>query len=140
MSLYQINSTLEEWEITNREINRSLTTAGFSRNFVLSFSLAADEAFANISMYAYNSEIGPVTVKLEVCFTETERNAILTFEDYGRKFDPLSAPPPKDLDKASHERPKGGLGIFLIKSQVDKLEYFYHNKTNIFTLKKTEKR
>ena len=140
MSVYQINSTLEEWEVANKEINRSLTDAGFSRDFILSFSLAADEAFANISMYAYAPKTGLVTIKLEICFTETERGAILTFKDSGRRFDPLSAPTPKGLDKASRERPEGGLGIFMIKSQIDKLEYFYYNKSNILTLKKSEKR
>lgn len=139
MLAYQIQSTLEEWEIINRKIYESLNDAGFSLDFILSFSLAADEVFANISMYAYAPKTGPVNIKLEVHSAETQRCAVLTFEDSGRRFDPLSAPPPDSLDKTLHERPEGGLGIFLIKSRVDKLEYSYCNETNILTLKKSEK-
>ena len=46
----------------------------------------------------------------------------IEFRDFGRPFDPLQAPPP-DLDRPAGERPIGGLGIHLVRSLTDRVEY-----------------
>ena len=57
-------------------------------------------------------------------------------EDDGRAFDPLQAPPP-DLDLPLEERPVGGLGIHIVRSVMDAVEYQRRGGRNVLTMRKT---
>ena len=59
----------------------------------------------------------------------------LTFTDTGRPFDPLQADDP-DTKVPLSERKIGGLGIFVVKKMMDKVEYRRENDRNILTLTK----
>lgn len=61
---------------------------------------------------------------------------IINFKDGGVEFDPLAVPDP-DLDAPLEDRKIGGLGIFLCKRFMDRLDYSFVNGCNIFTMKKT---
>ena len=59
----------------------------------------------------------------------------LTFEDYGEPYNPLLKEDP-DITLSAEERDIGGLGIYLVKKSMDKVEYEYRDGKNIFTIKK----
>ena len=60
----------------------------------------------------------------------------VTFIDGGVPFDPLQKPDP-DVTLSAEERAVGGLGIFMIKKTMDRVEYRRENSMNILTIYKT---
>ena len=63
-----------------------------------------------------------------------ERVCII-FSDRGTPFDPLSKPDPDTSDTLTSEK-VGGLGIFMVKQQMDGISYSYKNGCNILTIEK----
>jgi serine/threonine-protein kinase RsbW len=64
------------------------------------------------------------------------RNFIFEIIDDGNVFDINSFQEP-GIDNLVHEKRKGGLGIRLVKSIMDSVEYFNENGKNICRLTKT---
>ena len=95
--------------------------------------LAIDEIFTNIASYAYKSGTGDATVQLD--FDEDSRIFSITFIDSGIPYNPLEKPDP-DITLPAEEREIGGLGIFLVKKVMDRMEYKRENGLNILTLYK----
>jgi anti-sigma regulatory factor (Ser/Thr protein kinase) len=91
--------------------------------------LMLEEILVNVFRYAYpTGETGEAAVgyisspnglRIEVC-------------DSGRAFNPLEQAAP-DLDLPLDERPIGGLGIFLVKSMADSVNYKRENGRNILS-------
>ncbi|MBP5247976.1 MAG: ATP-binding protein, partial [Fibrobacter sp.] len=59
----------------------------------------------------------------------------ITFIDHGVPFDPLARPDP-DTTLSAAERQIGGLGIFMVKKTMDKMEYSREGEKNILTIEK----
>ena len=96
-------------------------------------AVAVEELFVNIAHYAYHSEIGFATVRVDV---SPEPVAVkITFRDNGAPFDPLAAQDP-DVTLSAEERSIGGLGIFMVKKIMDEISYEYRNGQNILTVTK----
>lgn len=99
----------------------------------MQINVAIDELFGNIAHYAYEKGTGKATVRIEV---EKEPLTVsITFIDSGKPFNPLDRPEP-DTTLSAQERAIGGLGIFLVKKTMDKVEYLYQNGQNMLTIKK----
>ncbi|MBR4626949.1 MAG: ATP-binding protein [Ruminococcus sp.] len=97
----------------------------------MQIELAVEEIFVNIANYAYLSETGDVTVRME---TDTERQTVtITFIDRGVPYDPLSKEDP-DVTLLSEQREIGGLGIFLVKKTMDDVRYSHQDGMNILTI------
>jgi len=91
--------------------------------------LCIEEAVENIVQYAYKNGNGWVEVS-----TRLDGNAlIITLKDAGKPFDPLAKPDP-DITLGAQEREIGGLGIFLCKQMMDKMEYEFKDGCNVLTL------
>lgn len=95
--------------------------------------ICIDEIVANIAHYAYGSETGNATVRLD--FDEAERIVSLAFIDSGMPFDPLDVPEP-DITSPLAERPIGGLGLFMVKNMMDSMDYRREDGHNILTISK----
>ena len=95
--------------------------------------LAAEEVFINIASYAYQPDKGNAIVRVEV--SEEPVCVTITFMDNGIPYDPLAKDDP-DITLSAEEREIGGLGIFMVKSTMDDVNYEYRNGQNILTLKK----
>lgn len=95
--------------------------------------IAIDELFGNIAYYAYDPEVGPATVRVEV--EQDPLAVIITFIDNGKPYDPLAAKDP-DTTLSADEREIGGLGIFLVKKTMDDISYEYKDGRNILRIKK----
>ena len=95
--------------------------------------MAVEELFVNIAQYAYNPEIGQTEIQVE-----TQREPLqvsITFIDNGVPFDPLAKPDP-DTSLSGRERSFGGLGIFMVKKNMDLVSYKYENGKNMLTIQK----
>lgn len=94
--------------------------------------LVLDELVSNIIKYGHDDEREH---EIRV-FVSVDRDWLtISIEDDGRAFNPLEAPAP-DLDLPIERRPIGGLGLFLVKSIMDTLEYRREREHNIVTLRK----
>jgi len=95
--------------------------------------LVIEEIFVNIASYAYGDKIGPVLVTLSLGGTPPVLD--LTFTDEGIPFDPLAKPDP-DISLEPEERGIGGLGIFLVKKNVDEISYEHKDGKNYLHIRK----
>ena len=92
-----------------------------------------DEVFANIARYAYEGAAGSVMLRFEA--EQTPRAVTLTFFDGGVPFNPLERDDP-DTTLSAEEREIGGLGIFMVKKNMDEVSYVRQDGQNILTMKK----
>ena len=100
---------------------------------VFSLNLVMEEALTNIILYGFeDSNLHTI----EINFSKSEADELsITLIDDGQPYDPtLKADP--DLTLSVEDRPIGGLGIFLIKKIMDKVEYQYINNKNYLILTK----
>ena len=99
---------------------------------VFNLNLVLEEAVSNVIFYAYTKE-----EHQEIVLTAKMSNKSLIFvlTDSGKEFDPTQAP---DVDVAlsAEERKIGGLGIFLIRQIMNKVEYQRIEGKNVLTLGK----
>ena len=106
---------------------------GLAPEAVYSLNLALDEVVTNVIRYAHEDDgrEHPIVVRLAL-----ERDVLTAqVEDDGRAFNPLEAPAP-DLEASLDERPIGGLGIFLVRSVMNSVEYRREDGRNVLTMKK----
>ena len=99
----------------------------------MQIDVAVDELFSNISRYAYAPEKGEVTIQME--YDEKSGMASVTFIDKGIPFNPLQKEEP-DISLPAEERGIGGLGIFLVRKTMDKMEYRHEAGSNMLTIYK----
>ena len=99
----------------------------------MQLELVIEEIFVNISSYAYHPEIGSATFCME--FVENPDAVLMTFIDGGKPYNPLERDDP-DTTLELEERDIGGLGIFLVKKNVDEINYEYADGKNILRMKK----
>ena len=99
----------------------------------MAIDVAVDELFTNIAHYAYNSETGYATVKVEVI--KEPLSVKITFVDGGKPYDPLAKEDP-DTTQSIEDREIGGMGILIVKKSMDAVNYEYKDGKNILTIKK----
>jgi serine/threonine-protein kinase RsbW len=106
---------------------------GLPKQSLFRVNLALDEVITNIIRYAYNDNGLPHPIVVRLAFEEGVLAAQV--EDDGRAFNPLEVPAP-DVDATIEERPIGGLGIHLVRSMMDSVEYRRVDGRNVFIMKK----
>jgi serine/threonine-protein kinase RsbW len=93
--------------------------AGLSEDQVFDIQMAVDEACTNAMEHAYD---GQPDGQVRVCCYVERDEFVVRVTDYGRSFDPATIAPP-DLSVPLEERQIGGLGLFLMKQLMDRVEY-----------------
>ncbi|MCR5467635.1 MAG: ATP-binding protein [Lachnospiraceae bacterium] len=128
-----LDATLENLEKVFDFIHEQLDKTDCTNKARLQIDLAVDEIFTNISSYAYSPKIGKV--KITCGIESAPAGATISFEDGGIPYNPLEKEDP-DITLSAEERQIGGLGIYLVKKNMDSVEYEYKNGKNILTIKK----
>jgi anti-sigma regulatory factor (Ser/Thr protein kinase) len=91
--------------------------------------LAVEEAFVNMVKHNAQSQ-EDVSISLNV--SDGRLTIVLVDRDVD-PFDPTQAPA-VDVDRPAHERPVGGLGVYLIRELMDDVRYDYSDGTSTLTL------
>ncbi len=100
---------------------------------VFQVNLALDELLTNTISYGYSdSAEHEIAVRLSM----RDRTLTVEIEDDARSFNPLDRPPP-DLDAPLEERLIGGLGVHLVRTFMDSVEYRQDDGKNRLTMRKT---
>ena len=97
----------------------------------MKIDLSVEEVFVNIANYAYGNSVG----KAEIITEYKDNEFTIIFKDGGKPYNPLDKKDP-DTTLSAEARKIGGLGIFLVKKNMDFVWYEYKDNKNIFTLKK----
>ena len=133
MEKLTIDATIENLETVTEFITSSLEEKDCSIKIIMQMELVMEEIFVNVASYAYRPNVGSVTVCKEI--EDAPRAIKITFIDGGVDFNPLAKEDP-NINASVEERNIGGLGIFLVKKNVDDIFYERKDGKNIFTVKK----
>jgi anti-sigma regulatory factor (Ser/Thr protein kinase) len=114
-----VPSSTENLSMIREFVGRVGERAGMDSAELTKLELAVDEACANVIEHAYGSDhTHEVTVKATVDGEAVQIEIV----DTGRCFDP-SAVEQVNLDQLISQRKSGGLGMRLIRSLMDEVQY-----------------
>jgi serine/threonine-protein kinase RsbW len=132
---YKVNvgCSIENLKYIRDFIRNSLKNHGISDLEISEIVLALDEMCSNLMIHSHHCNPDDL-FELHI---HVEKNSPLVFEliDDGTVFDINQFATPA-LDSIVHEKRKGGLGIRLVKSIMDKIEYKKTEGRNICRLSK----
>jgi serine/threonine-protein kinase RsbW len=123
---------LKEIERLNRIVRQFGDLHELPGRTLYAVNLALDELVTNVVFHGFDDPAGQ---EFEARLTAREGVITAEVEDAGRAFNPLDAPIP-DLTAPLDERALGGLGIHLVKSLMDKVEYRRDGGKNVLTVRK----
>jgi anti-sigma regulatory factor (Ser/Thr protein kinase) len=95
--------------------------------------ISAEEIFVNIAHYAYGGEAGEAVVTIEI--SSQPKVCTVVFKDKGTPYNPLEKEDP-DTTLSADERQIGGLGVFMVKTMMDSVNYRYEDGANVFSMSK----
>lgn len=126
-----VTATMDQIPVITAFVEEELERRQCPPKIRLQLELVIDELISNIVRYAYGDDGGDITVQLE--WEEDPAAVVLTFVDQGVPYDPLQRQDP-DVSLPAEQRQNGGLGIFLVKQLMDRLEYQFTDGQNVFTV------
>ena len=129
----RITASVSEIERLNRLVRHFGELHEVQGRALYAINLAIDELVTNAIIYGYDGDCANEEIVVEVAGVRDELRATIT--DMGRPFDPRKAPPP-NLDASLEERSLGGLGIHLVRSLMDSVDYRREGEKNVLTVKK----
>lgn len=134
MKCLTVAAQVEHLDAVQSFIRQELERYDCSARALFQIELAVEEIFVNIAGYAYHPGRGEAVICCEV--EEAPLRITICFSDRGRPFDPLAW---EDVDTSPEalERRVGGLGILLVKKNMDEVFYTYEDGKNILTVRKS---
>jgi serine/threonine-protein kinase RsbW len=115
----RVKSKTENLSVIRDFVSKKALDAGLPMATAENIMLAVDEACTNIIKHAYKSSPeGEIILNIDY----NEKKFTITIIDYGKSFEPERVPLP-NLQKYYREHKVGGLGIYLMKSLMDDVEY-----------------
>jgi serine/threonine-protein kinase RsbW len=114
-----IESRTERLNAVRDFVSAAARECGFPDDEVSKIALAVDEACTNIIKHAYRFDPDK---KISVTVKPKTRGLEIAIVDTGTGFDPTRVQAPDMKEYLSHYR-HGGLGVYLMKSLMDKVEY-----------------
>jgi anti-sigma regulatory factor (Ser/Thr protein kinase) len=93
---------------------------GLAEDLTFQLTLALEEGVANVLEHAFQGVAPPHLVRIQLDITEA--SIVAEIVDNGRAFDLSDAATP-DLSLPLEERDPGGLGIHLMRSLMDEVQY-----------------
>ncbi len=117
-----LNATLDALAPIREYLTRAAQNAALPAAATYQLLLAVDEIATNTILYGYADKTNGLLHVNVICDT-AQFSVIL--EDNGIPFNPCAheLPTANELDASASERQLGGLGIFLARQGVDRLEY-----------------
>ena len=128
-----VDATIENMDTVTAFVDDFLDEIACPMKSKIQINIVIDEIFGNICHYAYKDSVGTVTVRVES--GNTPKAVFLTFTDNGIPYNPLETEDP-DITLSSEERKIGGLGIYLVKKNMDEMKYEYVNQQNRLWMEK----
>jgi len=115
----QVESRTERLIAVRDFVSEAARSAGFGDEDISKIALAVDEACTNIIKHAYRSD--PTKI-IQVNVSAGSGSFVVAIQDEGLQFNPTQVQPPDMKEYLTHYR-RGGLGVHLMKSLMDRVEY-----------------
>jgi serine/threonine-protein kinase RsbW len=103
-----------------------------SPDLTFNLNLVLEEAVVNVINHAYPKN---ESQEISLSAQKIDDNLYFVLTDSGKEFDPTQVPD-ADISLSAEDRQIGGLGIFLIRQIMNKVEYQRIDGKNVLTLKK----
>ena len=132
--IMEFKANTEELDNVIIYLDNYLNKYNLSKKLIQKMELVIEELFVNICNYAYKDGNG--YFKMTLSYIGDNLKIIL--EDEGVEFNPLDARKP-DTSLSAEDRNIGGLGILLVKKNMDNIEYSRKDNKNILVLEKVIK-
>lgn len=126
-----VEASVDKLDEVKGMVNGVLDKLGCPKKIKKKINISVEEIFVNIAGYAYDGEGGTVSVDI----SSSGNEVTITFRDSGVPYDPLKKQDP-DLTLSAEDRQIGGLGVYLVKKNMDSVSYSYTDGQNILTMKK----
>ncbi len=127
-----VEAKVSQLEEVNDQVSSYLENTGASMKTIMQVQLSLEEAYVNVANYAYPDGEGKAMILL---IPVAEGRSAIVLVDEGTPYDPLAKEDP-DLTLSAEEREIGGLGIFLVRKNMDDVKYRYQNGCNILVMYK----
>lgn len=105
---------------------------GMASSVGFAINVSLEELLANTMAYGYRDDHEH---EILVHIWRDDADLVVDIADDARPFDPTVIAPP-DLTAPLNERPIGGLGIHLVRSMMDHMEYRHDGQQNRVRLRK----
>lgn len=128
-----VDAIVENIDVVIEFADKFLDDFGCPIKIKMQIDITIDEIFSNIARYAYQNIIGTATVRMEMI--DNPKAVCITFIDSGIPYNPLEKEDP-DITLSAEDRKIGGLGIYMVKKNMDEMTYNYSEGKNILFLKK----
>ena len=116
----------------NAFVEEVCQTVGFDKIVMMQVKVAVEEAVVNVMKYAYPPEHrGDVTIEA----ASNDVRLKFTIIDSGKPFDP-TVQSEVDTSLSAKERKIGGLGIHIMRQNMDSINYERMDNLNVLTLRK----
>ena len=115
----KIDSKTDQLVAVREFISQAAYASGFNDEDVSKIALAVDEACTNVIKHAYHYD---AKKKITISVQSTNGEFEIAIVDTGKQFDPSKLRTP-DMKEYLSKYKRGGLGVYLMKSLVDKVEY-----------------
>ncbi len=112
--IFELVSDARQLAPFRSNLRTQLFKSGFSEKPIAEIVLAVDEVVVNIIRHSYAGKEG----KIIIHYRDFSNRIEIAIRDHGKKFDPMKLPPPELPPKKP-----GGLGIYFVKTLMDKVEY-----------------
>jgi len=132
MITLKVKSELQELKKVRSFLKTSLEGKNISEKDYYIMELSLVEVCINIIKYAYPKKPGEIYLKSWV----KENKTFFEIRDDGIPFDPRTTKKP-DISEIIEKEKKGGLGVFLIRSLMDGVEYRRKNNQNVLIMNKS---
>lgn len=119
IAIYKTYSKTENLENIRNFVFKNSIQFGFDNYKAEEIVLAVDEACTNLIKHGYKYKF---TENITIDIKCKDSQFIVNIIDNSQPFDPREIIDP-DLEKYRNEYRKGGLGIFIMKSLVDNIDY-----------------
>lgn len=120
----------------NAFVEEVCQTVGFDQLVTMQIKVAVEEAVVNVMKYAYpTGQSGDVTIEAAL----NDIRLKFTIIDSGKPFDP-TVQAEVDTSLSANERRIGGLGIHIMRQNMDSINYERIDNLNVLTLRKKLKR
>ncbi len=126
-----LDANLEALSSISDFVVEQARAAGLDEHAVWEVQLAVDEAATNVIQHSYAEHIGTLSVRAETVAGELR----ISISDRGVPFNPLDVPEP-DLESPLEERKTGGLGLYLMRKLMDRVEWHFGDGENVLLMTK----
>lgn len=130
--LLRVDPRVEELETITAAVKEFGETEQWPADLIFQVELVLEELGLNVINHGKSEGLQQIEIRL------TSEAEALTIEivDSGVPFDPLTDAPRPDLESGVQERAVGGLGVHLVRSMMDELDYRREGGKNHLTLVK----